>query len=74
MDKLEELALQVSPEAATEAFVRKCQGLFNKVAGLRRVTLLKMRLWHRRVPVNFVKFLRTSLSQNTSWRLLLYAI
>ena len=30
-----------------------------KVAGLRPVTLLKMRLWHRCFPVNFMKFLRT---------------
>ena len=34
-------------------------------------TLLKKRLWHRRFPVNFVKFLRTSFLQNTSGRLLL---
>ena len=31
---------------------------FNKVAGLRPATLLKKRLWHRRFPVNFAKFLR----------------
>ena len=38
-----------------------CQRLFfNKVAGLRPVTLLKKRLWHRYFPVNFVKFLRTT--------------
>ena len=37
-----------------------CQSLFfNKVAGLRPVTLLKKRLWHRCFLVNFVKFLRT---------------
>ena len=33
--------------------------------------LLKKRLWHRCFPVNFVKFLRTPFSQNTSGRLLL---
>ena len=38
---------------------------FNKVAGLR----FKKRFWHRCFPVSFVKFLRTSFSQNTSWRL-----
>ena len=41
-------------------FPRKhlCHSLFfNKVAGL---------LWHRGFPVNFVKFLRTPFSQNTS--------
>ena len=42
-----------------------CQGLFfNKVAGLRPVTLLKRRLWHRCFPVNFAKFLRTHFLQN----------
>ena len=42
-----------------------CQILFfNKVAGLE----------HRCFPVNFVKFLRTSVLQNTSWRLLLTVI
>ena len=33
--------------------------LFRKVAGLRPVTLLKNRLWHRCFPVSFAKFLRT---------------
>ena len=32
---------------------------FNKVAGLRGVTLLKKRLWHSCFPVNFVKLLGT---------------
>ena len=33
-----------------------CQSLFfNKVAGLRPITLLKMRLWHRCFPDNFIK-------------------
>ena len=37
-----------------------CQGLFlNKVADLRLATLLKLRLWHRCFPVNFVNFPRT---------------
>ena len=34
---------------------------FNKVAGLRAVTLLKKGLWNRCFPVNFAKFLRTPL-------------
>ena len=43
-----------------------CQSiLFNKVAVLRPATLLKKRPWHRRFPVNFAKFLRTSFFQNT---------
>ena len=49
-----------------------CQSLFfNKVAGLCPATLLKKRLWHRCFPVNFVKFPRTFILQNTSGRLLL---
>ena len=43
----------------------------NKVAGLRPAILLKKGLWHRRFLVNFVKFLRIRLLQNTSRRLLL---
>ena len=38
-----------------------CRSLvLNKVAGLRPVTLLKKRLWHRCLPLNFTKFLKTS--------------
>ena len=37
----------------------------------RPATLLKKRLWHRCFAVNFTIFLRTSLLQNTSLRLLL---
>ena len=33
------------------------------MAGLRLATLLKKRLWHRRFPRNFVKFLKTSFSK-----------
>ena len=49
-----------------------CQGLFfNKDAGLRPATLLKRRLWHRCLPVNFVKFLRTLfLIEHLGWLLL----
>ena len=37
-----------------------CQSLFfNKVTGLRPVTVLKKRLWHRCFPVDFVKYLKT---------------
>ena len=47
-----------------------CQSLFfNKVAGLRPTALLKKRLWHRCFPMDFVKFLRTPILQNTSSRL-----
>ena len=47
--------------------------LFNKVAGLRIVTLLKNRLWHRCFSVNFTKFIRTSILKNICERLLLVA-
>ena len=42
----------------------------NKVAGLRPVTLLKKRLWHRCFPVNFQKFV-TFFLRSTSGQLLL---
>ena len=43
-----------------------CQSLFfNRVAGLRLATLLQKRLWRRCFPVNFVNFLRTTLSYKT---------
>ena len=49
-----------------------CQSLFfNKFASLRSATLLKKRIWHRCFPVNFGKFSRRLLLQNTSRRLLL---
>ena len=49
-----------------------CQSLsFKKVAGLRPVTLLKKRLWHRRFRVNFGKFLGTPFLQNICRRPLL---
>ena len=44
---------------------------FNKVAGLRPVTLPKKRLWHTCLPVNFVKFLRTRFFTEHLWWLLL---
>ena len=44
-----------------------CESLFvNKVVGLRPATLLKKRLWHRRFPVNFAKFLQKPFLQKTS--------
>ena len=44
---------------------------FNKVSGLRPVTLLKKRLWHNCFTVKFAKFLRAPFLQNTSGWLLL---
>ena len=37
-----------------------------------RVSFLKKRLWHRCLPMNFVKFLRTPFLQNTTGRLFLH--
>ena len=52
-----------------------CHSLFfNKVAGLRPASLSKKRLWRKCFPVNFTKFLRTPILQNTSRRLLLQDI
>ena len=49
-----------------------CQRLFfSKAAGPRPGTLLKKRLWHRCVPVNLVKFLRTPFFREHLWWLLL---
>ena len=39
---------------------------FNEVAGLRPAASLKKKLWHRCFPVNFAKFLRTPVLQNTN--------
>ena len=47
-----------------------CQSLF----GVRPATLLKKRLKHRCFPVNFMKFLRTPVLQNTSRRLILNVV
>ena len=72
---IKELALQNFAK-----FRRKhmCWSLFfNKVADLRPqvcLTLLKKRLRQRRFPLNFVKFLRTPFSQNTSEQVLLTAL
>ena len=42
---------------------------FNKVVGLRSVTMLKKRLWYSCFPVNIAKFLRIPFLHNTSGRL-----
>ena len=49
-----------------------CQSLFfNKVVGLRTVTLLKKRFWYRCFRVNFSKFLKTpSITEHLRWLLL----
>ena len=56
-------------------FFYKLAGLrpatFYELAGLRPSTLLTKRLWHRRFPVNFAKFLRTFFLTEHLRRLLL---
>ena len=49
-----------------------CQSLlFNKVADLWTVNLLKKRFWYRCFPVNFLKFLKTpSITEHLRWLLL----
>ena len=47
---------------------------FTKLTGLRPASLLKKRLWHRRFPVNFAKFLRTAFLQDTYGWLLLNSV
>ena len=61
-------------EAATRGVLKKlCSQKFRK--NQRKtpvpVTLFFLSLWHRRFPVNFAKFLRIPLLQNTPGRLLL---
>ena len=49
-----------------------CPGLFfDKGAGLRPVTLLKRRVWHRCFSIDFAKFLRKQFLQNNSGKLVL---
>ena len=48
---------------------------FNTVTGLRPATLLKKRLWHMPFPVNFEKFLRTTVfMEHLRWLLLYYLL
>ena len=41
--------------------------LFNKFTGLRPATLLQKGLWHRRFPLNLLKFLRTPFLTEHFW-------
>ena len=52
---------------------RLCQSLFfNEATDLRPATLLKKRLWHKRFPVDFAKFLRTPFfTEHLQWLLLI---
>ena len=60
--------LQNSQENATAGV-----SFFSKVSGLRPTTLLEKRIRHKCFPVNFAKFLRALILQNTSGRLILYS-
>ena len=42
------------------------ESLFNKIAGLKVCNFIKKRLQHRCFPVNFRKFSKTPILQNTS--------
>ena len=61
------LKISQNPHESTCARV----SFFNKVAALIPATLFKKEVWRRSFPVNFLKFLKTSLLQNISGRLLL---
>ena len=79
------IRLFLSRSSHSEAFCKKfvlknfakftgkqlCHSLFlKKVVGLRPATLLK-KLWHRCIPVNFVKFLSSPIFTEHLWWLLL---
>ena len=55
-----DISAKIARENCSESTKNVCQRLFfNKVTCLRPETLLKVILWHRCFPVNFVEFLRT---------------
>ena len=62
---------------ASEAVVKSCLvkmtflEILQNLQENARVSFLKKRLWHRRFPVNFVKFFRTSFLTEHLWWLLL---
>ena len=66
---IKKLFLEISQNSQEKTCTRLF--FFNKIAGLRPLTLLKKRLWQRSFPVNFAKFLRTPFWQNTSGRMFL---
>ena len=83
MFEVSEAAIQRSsrPKVFCTKSVLKCFAKFtekhvsesfsNKVADLSPATLLKKRLWHRRFPVDFTKFLRTTFfTEHLQWLLL----
>ena len=65
---------QKEPPEVIEQGVLKGFTKFTGNTCARSPALSKKRFWHRCFPVNFVKFLRTPFSQNTSGRLLIVVI
>ena len=66
---MEKVFLEISKNSHENTYYQSL--LFNKVAGLRTVTLLKKRFWYRYFPVNFSKFLNTpSITEHLRWLLL----
>ena len=53
---VKKMVLEISQNSQENTCTRV---FFNQVAGLRPVTLLKMRLWHKSFSCNVVKFLKT---------------
>ena len=69
---LQKQPLEMFLEQSQNSHENTCVGVsFIKIAGPRPATILKKRLQQKCFPVDFVKFLRTSCSQNTSRWLLL---
>ena len=66
---MKKLFREISRKSQENTYARV--SFLNKVAALMPATLLKKRLWHRYLPVNFAKFLTTPFLQNTPGRLLL---
>ena len=63
--------LEISQNSQENTCARVSLLIKLQALGLRPATLLEKRLWHSCFPVNFMKFLITPFSQNTSGRLLL---
>ena len=77
-DKREAVAWKYSVKGVLRNFTKftekhLCQSpFFNKVAFIEMFPLLKKGLWHRCIPVNFMKFLKTCfLTEHLRWLLLI---
>ena len=65
------ISLQLIIIYLNEIILSEVQDIFFKYFIESKKKFFKKRLWHRCLPVNFAKFLRTPFLQNTSGRLLL---